>query len=146
MQLKINFPGLDVLMKLSRLFSNSARLVPFYFATIGNRVGHSCRLASELLMKLIYDPRINIIHRFTFFYFSASRRQPAKFRLHLFHNLFSSQISFCQTRKTKFRHILCRSRSETSRHADNVENVFENTTRRIQSTNSSLSFPRQGKQ
>lgn len=68
MQLKINFPG----MMFWRSFAACSEIPPerlvhaaVYFATIGNR-GTFMSLASELLMKLIYDPKINIIHRFTF--------------------------------------------------------------------------------
>lgn len=87
MQLKINFPGFDDLSSFGRSEAfclNSPHFISPQLAIAGN----SCRLTSELLMKLIYEPKINIIHRFTFFSLSASRH-PIEFRLHLFHNLFS---------------------------------------------------------
>lgn len=102
--------------------------------------GHLCRLASKLLKKLIYDREINFIHRFTFFSLSAFR-QSSVFICFTIYCLANKLLSDIENEVSSHFH----SKEAVRRHLGNVENVFDNTSRLTQSTNSSLLFPRQGK-
>lgn len=56
MQLKINFPGLDDLTYIALVVREAFRLNDPHFISPQLAIAeHLCRLASELLMKLIYE-------------------------------------------------------------------------------------------
>lgn len=93
---KLIFRGLTKLCW--RLFRTSAWMVlysTFYFAAIGNR-GTFMSIGEWIIDEI--DLRSENKYYSSIYFFSRSAcRHPAKFRLHLFHNLFSSQISFYLT-------------------------------------------------